>query len=47
MQKYFISPLEWAARTQNVFFSSNLSCSDKTTNDIFDGHTLKWKELFA
>ena len=24
---------------------SSLSCSDKTTNEKFDGHTLKYKDL--
>ena len=35
MQKDFISRL----KRQTGF--SSLSCSDKTTNDKFDGHTLK------
>ena len=40
MHKDFISRLKWTARAQKTGFSS-LSCSDKTTNDKFDGHTLK------
>ena len=40
MQKYFNSRLKWTARVQKTGFSS-LSCSAKTTNEKFDGHTLK------
>ena len=38
--KKFISRLKWTARALKTGFSS-LSYSDKTTNDKFDGHTLK------
>ena len=40
MQKYFNSRLKWTAGVQKNVFSS-LSCSDKTTNEKFYGHTLK------
>ena len=40
MQKDFNLRLKWTARAQKPGFSS-LSCCDKTTNDKFDGHTLK------
>ena len=40
MHKDFISRLKWTACAQKTGFSS-LNCSDKTTNDKFDGHTLK------
>ena len=40
MHKDFISRLKWTARAQKTGFSS-LSCSDKTTNDKLNGHTLK------
>ena len=40
MHKDFISHLKWTARARKRGFS-NLSCSDKTTNDKFEGRTLK------
>ena len=36
----FISHLKWTAHAQKMGFSSS-SCSDKTTDDKFDGHMLK------
>ena len=40
MQTNFILRLKWTARAQKNGFSI-LSCSGKTTNDKFDGDTLK------
>ena len=46
MQKIFQFTIKMDCTCAKNGFSS-LSCSDKVTNEKFDGHTLKYRDLYT